>query len=40
MRKTFWTLVVLPLALAASAALAANPQVDIETTAGTIRLEL
>jgi cyclophilin family peptidyl-prolyl cis-trans isomerase len=40
MRKTFWTLVVLPLALAASAALAANPQVDIDTTAGTIRLEL
>ena len=40
MRKSFWTLVVLPLAFAASAALAANPQVDIETTAGTIRLEL
>ncbi|HSV18848.1 MAG TPA: peptidylprolyl isomerase [Casimicrobiaceae bacterium] len=40
MRKSFWTLVVLPLAFAASAALAANPQVDIDTTAGTIRLEL
>ena len=40
MRKSFWTLVVLPLAFAAGAAFAANPQVDIETTAGTIRVEL
>jgi cyclophilin family peptidyl-prolyl cis-trans isomerase len=40
MRKSFWTLVVLPLAFAAGTALAANPQVDIETTAGTIRVEL
>jgi cyclophilin family peptidyl-prolyl cis-trans isomerase len=40
MRKSLWTLVVLPLAFAAGTALAANPQVDIETTAGTIRVEL
>ena len=40
MRKSLWTLVVLPLVFAAGAALAANPQVDIETTAGTIRVEL
>ena len=40
MRKSLWTLVVLPLAFAATTALAANPQVDIETTAGTIRVEL
>ena len=40
MRKSFWTLVVLPLVFAAGAACAANPQVDIETTAGTIRVEL
>ena len=36
MRKSFWTLVVLPLAFAAGTAFAANPQVDIDTTAGTI----
>jgi peptidyl-prolyl cis-trans isomerase A (cyclophilin A)/peptidyl-prolyl cis-trans isomerase B (cyclophilin B) len=40
MRKSLWTLVVLPLAFAATTALAANPQVDIETSAGTIRVEL
>ena len=40
MRKSLWTLVVLPLVFATGAALAANPQVDIETTAGTIRVEL
>jgi len=40
MRKSLWTLVVLPLAFAAGAAFAANPQVDLETTAGTIRVEL
>ena len=39
MRKSLWTLVVLPLAFAA-AAQAADPQVDIETTAGVIRVEL
>jgi len=40
MRKSLWTLVVLPFAFAATTALAANPQVDIETSAGTIRVEL
>jgi len=40
MRKSLWTLVVLPFAFAATSALAANPQVDIETSAGTIRVEL
>ena len=33
-------LFVLPLALAAGAAQAANPQVDLDTTAGRIRVEL
>lgn len=40
MRKSLWTLVVLPLVFAAGTAFAANPQVDLETSAGTIRIEL
>src|SRR6478609_3447810 len=38
--RRLWSLVVLFLTLAAGPALAANPQVEIETTAGTIKLEL
>src|SRR4051812_32534365 len=40
MRKSVWTLVVLPCLFAATTALAANPQVELDTTAGAIRLEL
>ena len=40
MRKSLWTLVVLPFAFAATTALAANPQVELETSAGNIRVEL
>jgi peptidyl-prolyl cis-trans isomerase A (cyclophilin A)/peptidyl-prolyl cis-trans isomerase B (cyclophilin B) len=40
MRKSLWTLVVLPLAFAAATALAANPQVEFDTSAGAIRVEL
>jgi peptidyl-prolyl cis-trans isomerase B (cyclophilin B) len=40
MRKSLSSLVVLPLAFATGVAFAANPQVDIDTTAGTIRVEL
>jgi len=40
MRKSLWTLVVLPFAFTAATALAANPQVDLDTSAGTIRVEL
>ena len=38
--RRLWSLAVLFLTLAAGPALAANPQVEIETTAGTIKLEL
>ena len=38
--RRLWSLVVMFAALVAAPAFAANPQVEIETTAGTIKLEL
>ena len=38
--RRLWSLAVLFVALGAGPALAANPQVEIDTTAGTIKLEL
>ena len=38
--RRLWSLVVMLAALVAGPAFAANPQVEIETTAGTIKLEL
>ena len=38
--RRLWSLAVLFVALAAGPALAANPQVELDTTAGTIKLEL
>ena len=38
--RRLWSLAVLLVALAAGPALAANPQVELDTTAGTIKLEL
>ena len=38
--RRLWSLAVVFVALAAGPALAANPQVEIDTTAGTIKLEL
>ena len=38
--RRLWSLVVMLAAFAAGPAFAANPQVEIETTAGTIKLEL
>ena len=38
--RRLWSLVVMLAALVAGPAFAANPQVEIETTAGRIKLEL